>query len=271
VSEWEVVACLLVLRTEFNTVSPKRDKGADGTIGDAAHNPDSDHTPDEDSPSLRGKDADRVNEVHALDVDSTGPWPDGKRGDIAGSWFDKTIHRIIAVQKARWNDPDDMCQLNYIIWRGVIYDKDNNWVGVPYHGEDPHTNHAHFSARYETRAEKDKRPWGVSGGIMATLDDADIKAIAKATAEEVWKIQKDRVEPLPGQTATASAGGVLWALDGNIRRSTAAMLAAIKAIEPSLDVDEGALARELLAALPADLARQVVDEFLALPPRPQAG
>jgi hypothetical protein len=270
-SAWVCIPCLLVLRNEFNAVSPNRDKGADGTIGDSNHESTSDHTPDEDSNALKGKDADRVNEVHALDIDSSGPWPDGKRGDIPGSWFDKKIHAIIALEKRRWNDPNDMCRLNYVIWRGHIYDKDNNFEARVYNGDDPHTNHAHFSGRYETRAENDKRPWGVSGGIMATLDQEDIKAIAKASAEETWKVLKDRVDPLPGQTAQASAGGVLWALDGNIRRSTAAMLAAIKAIEPSLDVDEGALARELLAALPADLARQVVDEFLALPPRPQAG
>jgi hypothetical protein len=266
-SNWVVVPCLLCLRDEFNAVSPKRDKGADGTISDSNHTSSSDHTPDEDSSVLRNKDADKVNEVHALDVDSTGPWPDGKRGDIQGSWFDKKIHAIIALEKRRWNDPNDMCRLNYVIWRGHIYDKDNNFEAWVYDGDDPHTNHVHFSGRYETRAENDKRPWGVSGGIMATLDGDDVKAIAKASAEETWKLMRDRVEPLPGQTAQATAGGILWALDSNIRRSTATILAAIKAIEPSLDVDESALARELLAALPADLARQVVNEFLALPPR----
>jgi hypothetical protein len=161
-SAWVVIPSLLKLRDEFNLVSPKRDKGSDGTIGDSSHTSSSDHTPDEDSSKLRNKDADHTNEVHALDIDSTGPWPDGKRGDIKGSWFDQKIHMIIATEKKRWEDPKDMCRLNYIIWCGVIYDKDNDWVGVPYHGtSDPHTGHAHFSARYETRAESDIRSWGV--------------------------------------------------------------------------------------------------------------
>jgi hypothetical protein len=36
-SAWVVVPNLLKLRDEFNLVSPKRDKGADGTIGDSNH------------------------------------------------------------------------------------------------------------------------------------------------------------------------------------------------------------------------------------------
>lgn len=160
-SSWVCIPCLLVLRNEFNLVSPKRDKGADGTIGDAKHSPSSDHSPDEDSSVLRNKDADKVNEVHALDVDSTGPWPDGKRGDIKGSWFDKKIHALIAEERRRWLDPDDMCRLHYIIWMRVIYSTSNDFEGEPYDGEDPHTDHAHFSGRYETRAENDTRPWGV--------------------------------------------------------------------------------------------------------------
>lgn len=172
-SSWIVIPCLLTLREEFNKVSPNRDKGADGTIGDASHTSSSDHTPDEDSDKLRNKDSDHVNEVHALDIDSSGPWPDGVHGDVKGSWFDNKIHDIIAEEKRRWNDPNDMCRLNYIIWRGVIYDKDNNWVGVDYTGSDDHTNHAHFSGRYETQAENDTRPWGVWEEEMSAADFAN--------------------------------------------------------------------------------------------------
>lgn len=175
---WEVVACLLVLRTEFNLVSPKRDKGADGTIGDDNHASTSDHTPDEISSALKNKDADNINEVHGLDIDSTGPWPDGKRGDIKGSWFDRTIHAIIAEERRRWLDPKDMCRLRYIIWMGRIYSQSNDFLGEVYHGDDPHTNHAHFSARYETRAESDTRPWGVyKEDDFMTISQADFNKL----------------------------------------------------------------------------------------------
>ena len=163
-SSWVCIPCLLVLRGEFNLVSPKRDKGADGTIGDTAHilKGTSDHLPDEDTPALRNKDADKVNEVHGLDVDSSGPWPDGKKGSVKGSWFDRKIHELIAEEKRRWLDPDDMCRLRYIIWYKVIYHMDDDFEGKPYTGSsDPHIDHAHFSGRYETRAESDTRPWGV--------------------------------------------------------------------------------------------------------------
>lgn len=160
-SEWVVVPCLLTLRNEWNKVNPKRDKGADGTIGDSNHTSSSDHTPDEDSSVLRNKDSDNKNEVHALDIDSSGPWPDGKSGPVKGSWFDKKIHQLIAEEKRRWLDPNDMCRLHYIIWNHKIYSSTVDFAERDYDGDDPHTNHAHFSARYETRAENDTRPWGV--------------------------------------------------------------------------------------------------------------
>jgi hypothetical protein len=161
-SDWVCIPCLLTLRDEFNLVAPKRDKGEEGTIGDVAHaaGGTSDHLPDEDFPKLRYKDSDHKNEVHALDIDATGPWPDGKGGE-AGGWFDRQIHRIIAEERRRWLDPNDMCRLEYIIWRGMIYDKDNDWAGVRYNLSDQHFGHAHFSGRYETRAESDTRTWGV--------------------------------------------------------------------------------------------------------------
>lgn len=165
-SDWVVVPCLPVLRDEFDKSSPKgskRDKGAEGFIGDTAHaaGGTSDHLPDEDYPALRNKDSDHKNEVHAYDCDSTGPWPDGKRGDIEGSWFDQKVHMIIANEKKRWLDPNDMSRLEYIIWRGYIYSRSRDYAPKKYMGSDQHYNHAHFSARYETRAESDTRSWGV--------------------------------------------------------------------------------------------------------------
>src|SRR5690242_19070408 len=118
-SAWETVACLLVLRDEFNRVAPKRDKGSDGTIADSAHTSASDHTPDEDSDILRSRDSDHKNEVHALDIDSSGPWPDGKGGE-AGGWFDRTIHEIVAREKRDYESPTIIGRAQNIIWRGKI-------------------------------------------------------------------------------------------------------------------------------------------------------
>lgn len=171
-SDWVVIPCLKALQREFDTASPAgsgRDKGAEGFVGDSSHTSSSDHTPDEDSDKLRNKDSDHVNEVHAYDCDSTGPWPDGKPGDAKGSWFDAKIKHLVDLERAKWHDPNDMCRLNYVIWNRQTADKDNDFQWEPYTAtSDPHTNHAHFSARYETQAENDQRPWGIAEEDMAT-------------------------------------------------------------------------------------------------------
>jgi glycosyl hydrolase family 25 len=158
VASWTVVPCLLTLRDEFNRLSPNRDKGSDGTIGDTAHTSSSDHTPDEDSSVLRDHDADEKNEVHALDTDSSGPWPGT---GTQKQRYHSRVMAIIAGEKAKWLDPNDRCRLNYAIWDGKIYDKDNDFEPRTYTGSDQHTGHGHFSARYETSCENDTRPWGV--------------------------------------------------------------------------------------------------------------
>jgi hypothetical protein len=170
---------LVTLRSEFNAISPNRDKGADGSIGDSNHTSSSDHTPDEDSRILEDHDADHKNEVHATDIDSSGPWPgEGTQKQR----FDRKVKKVIAEEKKKWLDDNDMCRLNYVIWDEKIYDKDNDFEPRDYDGHDPHTNHAHFSSRYETRAENDTRPFGVANEedemeltdkITLTADAAD--------------------------------------------------------------------------------------------------
>jgi hypothetical protein len=155
---WILIPSLVTLRSEFNLVSPGRDKGADGSIGDSAHTSSSDHTPDEQSRVLRDHDADSKNEVHALDIDSTGPWPgQGTQKER----FHRINMRILDLERAKWRSATDRCRLNYLIWDGRIYDKDNDFQPQKYTGSDPHTNHAHYSGRYETACENDTRPWGV--------------------------------------------------------------------------------------------------------------
>lgn len=151
---WTLIASLVELRNEFNRLVPGRDKGADGSIGDSAHTSRSDHTPDEDSSYLRDHDADSKNEVHALDIDSTGPWPPGRT-------FEQIVMRIIAGERAKWQSKTDRCRLKYVIFNRKIYSQSSDFMPVKYTGSDPHTNHAHFSGRYETACENDTRPWGV--------------------------------------------------------------------------------------------------------------
>ncbi len=153
-SAWVLVPSLVSLRSEFNAIAPSRDKGADGSIGDIAHTSSSDHTPDEDSYVLRDHDADSKNEVHALDIDSTGPWPSGRS-------FRSIVMTVIANERNKWLDETDRCRLKYVIFDRKIYSQSSDFEPRNYSGSDPHTNHAHFSGRYETACENDTRPWGV--------------------------------------------------------------------------------------------------------------
>ena len=157
-SAWVLIPCLVDLRGEFNALAPKRDKGADGSIGDTAHTSSSDHTPDEDSRVLRDHDGDSKNEVHALDIDASGPWPGS---GTQKQRFHRLVMKIIAGEKIKWKSATDRCRLNYVIWDGQIYDKDNDFEPVKYTRPDKHTGHAHFSGRYETSCENDRRPWGI--------------------------------------------------------------------------------------------------------------
>jgi hypothetical protein len=142
-----LVACLVALRTEFNVLAPGRDKGADGWIGDAAHQQESsDHNPDETGRTPY-EDADNINEVHALDIDK----------DLGGGLdLDTYVERI---RLAHERGDDD--RLQNIIWRGRIASRSWGWTWRAYTGPSQHFDHAHFSARYTTAQENDTSPWGV--------------------------------------------------------------------------------------------------------------
>lgn len=177
---WNLVLSLVALRNEFNVIAPNRDKGADGAIGDSSHTSASDHSPDEDSIVLRDHDADSKNEVHALDIDSSGPWPVGRS-------FASIVAAIIAGEKAKWLDADDRCRLKYVIFNRKIYSQTSDFAPRDYSGTDPHTNHAHFSARYDTPAENDTRPWGV---IPKEID------VAKLDEDDYARIKNDMFKVL---------------------------------------------------------------------------
>lgn len=160
-----LVPCLAVLRAEFNALNPTRDKGADGWIGDAAHqSTTSDHNPRPDG------------RVLALDIDASGPWP---------TPFDGLVKGIIARERARWLDPNDVCRLEYVIWNRKIYSRSRDFAAADYTGTaDPHTGHAHFSSRHDLAGSTSTAPWGVEVDVELTADQID--QIATAVARKVW-------------------------------------------------------------------------------------
>lgn len=174
---WRVVPGLLALRDEYNAAGPGRDKGADGTFGDAAHQErPSDHNPD-DTPGSKvpHSDADGIPEVHALDIDCSGPW-------LPGFSFSASVERV----RARHAAGRDV-RLEYIIWNGRIAERAHGYTWAPYAGADKHTGHAHFSSRYGSGSavagnpEADIRPWGVYPEVIVSQEDID--KIARAVAD----------------------------------------------------------------------------------------
>lgn len=240
-ASWVLVPCLVTCRDEFNRLSPGRDRGSDGSIGDSAHSSSSDHTPDEQSRILEDHDADTKNEVHALDIDSSGPWPGtGTQKER----FHARIMRIIAGEKRKWLDPNDRCRLNYVIWDGKVYDKDRDFVPYKHTGPDPHTGHAHLSSRYETSCENDTRPWGVYPEkeitVAAELWDDMIK-VTGTTGRELF--EPDRPEGTEVAASTILQLAAIWARRAQVvAAENSATLAEVKAtlarIEAMVTPDE---------------------------------
>ena len=257
-ASWVLVPCLVQGRSEFNAVEPNRDKGADGSIGDTAHaDRSSDHNPDETG-ATPSEDSDRINEVHALDIDSSGPWPDGKGGQ-EGGWFDRKIKAIVADQRELWLSADDKCWLQNIIWRGKVYSLSNDWKPVPHTGADGHFDHAHFSARYITSCENDTRPWGVLEEEMTKAEFTAWMtdwANSKAGQEAIGKAAvtaKTGSDVYPGRTVESLAGDAHAFLDDWVGDGKGA------AERPTKPGSLGEKVRELATAdVPAKL-----DEILA--------
>ncbi|OJF15401.1 hypothetical protein [Couchioplanes caeruleus] len=147
-ASWILVPCLVSLRNEVNRLAPSRRKDSDGSIGDTSHAAGaSDHNPDETG-NTPTKDSDRINEVHALDVDK----------DLRkAGWNMARVVQVIVTRHRQGRDD----RLDYVIWDRRIWARSWGWTARAYNGDNPHTGHAHFSARYNTAQESNTRPWGL--------------------------------------------------------------------------------------------------------------
>lgn len=152
--------CLVTLRDEFNKLNPNRDKSTDGWIGDAAHqeNPTSDHNPDGDGI------------VHAIDVDETGPWPNG-------ATMEKMVQYLVAECRKSGESGKDRGRLKYIIYERRIWSASTGWAEEYYDGSNAHDKHVHVSCEYASTYENDKTSWGLYDKFGASVS---------LTAKEIW-------------------------------------------------------------------------------------
>lgn len=201
-----LVPALVALRDEFNQLNPDRDKTTDGWIGDTSHSArPSDHNPDETG-NTPHEDDDSKDEVHAIDVDKTGPWPDGLT-------FDVIIETI--RDRCRRNVEN---RLMYIIWNGRIAEWDNGWQWRTYTGENPHKEHAHFSCEYASKYSEDTSPWGVAdlGGLP--MDQNSFNKLMNgwaATAEGKTALERAAISDVVDRVDPANDYAPLPDTDGN--------------------------------------------------------
>ena len=261
-----LVPCGVRLRSDFDKVAPGREKVSDGWIGDTAHQQEtSDHNPDETG-SVPIHDADKVNEVHAVDVDK----------DLRQIWL--TMEIVVQFLLGRCRSGAEK-RLRYIIYNRRIWEASNGWKQRAYTGPNPHDKHAHFSFSYESAREADNSTWHLEEiPTMLTPEDkawlsAEIDKAATAAAARVWATKiTDFADPARPQRQLAASvwtgysdgreNTVVAAVAAAIDAATGKLLTAIGAISPA-DVDEAALAREIAAVFPADLAQQTARAVLA--------
>ncbi|MDR6322899.1 hypothetical protein [Actinoplanes couchii] len=193
---------LVQLRAELNRIAPGRDKTSDGTIGDTAHQGRvSDHNDDEVG-RVPIRDADSKHEVHAIDLDV----------DLRES--DLTMEKVVQHVVGRCRSGAEK-RLRYVIYNRRIWEASNGWKQRAYSGDNAHTQHAHFSASYETKLEASTVSWHLED-IPVALTEADKKWLttqidkaATSAAERVWKT-KWNINFEPGSKPyMAEAGSIL--------------------------------------------------------------
>jgi len=169
-ADWVLIPCLKALFAEFDRIAPSRDRTSDGSIGDAAHrNEVSDHNPDETG-RVPIHDADHLNEVHAIDVDN----------NLRES--DLSMEKVVQFLLGRCRSGAEK-RLRYVIYNRRIWSASSGWAQKTYTGASPHTEHAHFSASYETNLEASTASWHLED-IPVALTAADKTWITNTIAAQ---------------------------------------------------------------------------------------
>lgn len=133
---WYAAPSILKALHQATDLWPNRNKGADGTIGDASHAAsESDHNPDS-----KGC-------VHAFDLTH-----DPAHGVDTFKLADQLRDRALA-------DPDFGGVIKYIISNRRIFNASISPAWRAYHGSSPHTDHVHVSIRYTDHAENWSGQW----------------------------------------------------------------------------------------------------------------
>lgn len=255
-ADWILIACLKQLFAEFDAIAPRRSHASDGSIGDAAHAREvSDHNPDETG-KVPIHDADHINEVHAIDVDNKlGIHVDGYSDPMEGA-VQFLLKRCRSGAETR---------LRYIIYNRRIWDYRSDWAEKAYTGASAHTEHAHFSASYDSDKEASTASW-------------HLEELADMTPDEMRGVLKEFLgDPLSRDQKTdkysSGIGQRVWWNDINGQRAWQALDNTFKlaqAVASKLDVPisevltaVGQVDEQVLASL-ADAGRSDEDVAASL-------
>ncbi|MCY1141388.1 hypothetical protein OWR29_25600 [Actinoplanes sp. Pm04-4] len=182
-ASWILVPCLVKLRSDFNAIAPNRDRSSDGSVGDLAHqNSQSDHNPDETG-NVPIRDPDKVNEVHAIDVDV----------DLRVPGL--SMENVVQFLLTRCRSGAEK-RLRYIIYNRRIWQASNGWRQKPYTGPNAHDHHGHFSASYESHLEASTASWHLEDIPVAFTEDDK-----KWLSAEITKQVKAQVADLAASIA----------------------------------------------------------------------
>jgi hypothetical protein len=189
-----LIASAVKLLDEFHSIAPNRDTRSDGWIGDAAHQQEtSDHNPDETG-KVPIHDLDKLNEVHAVDVDNN------------LNQSDLTMEKVVQYLLSRCRSGAEK-RLRYIIYSRRIWEAKNSWTQKVYTGSSPHTEHAHFSFSYDTDKEASRASWHLED-IPVALSESD-KVWIKAQIDGAATRVMNEVEAYVGDEVDR------WTADGD--------------------------------------------------------
>jgi hypothetical protein len=248
---WILVPSLVSLRNEFNKLAPDRDRASDGSIGNTTHQQESsDHNPDETGRTPY-QDSDRVNEVHAIDVDDDLRKP---------GW---TMQKCLEIIITRHREGRDN-RLQNIIYNRRVWSRSWGWTARRYTGASAHTEHAHFSARYPTAQEKNTKAWGLLEADDVTKSEftswmtewARSSAGKQALAIALLTYDPGAGKPggVPNAGSDAPANPTVqpaWALSQGMRAAilSAEVNAKVDAMQAALD----ALRKEVSSTIPTQV------------------
>lgn len=222
------------LRKSFKVIAPTSDTASDGWIGNYAHCSGcatccqllSDHC------------ADCGGMVHAVDKDK----------DLR-SPYGVTMQQVIQFILSH---PADRDRLNYMIYNRTIWSASKGWEARAYTGDNPHTEHAHFSGRYEDAIEANRAPWQFEQ--LAKGSEQDMDATQAQQLQNIHQI----VQAMARMQDTATGVVVVGYSDAN-NRAEVPLVGAISGIKDSVSVlSGGGIDPTALESLANDIANKVI-------------